>query len=66
VLLLPLSKISSSVPRMKLVRSMAGVKEELIFGSGRSIGFNIGFPVAAVNFIKGYCGPTYKTWYEPQ
>ena len=56
VLLVPMSKIYSSVPRMNLVRNESGMKEQLIFGSGRSIGFNTGFVFAAIHFERGYKG----------
>ncbi len=62
IYLFPLSKLYSSAPRLRLVRDMAGVKEELHFGPGRSIGFDIGFPFAAIHFEQGYKGETKKTW----
>lgn len=62
VFLIPLSKLYSSAPRLKLVRDLAGVKEELHFGSGRSIGFDIGFPFAAIHFKKNYKGCVKRTW----
>jgi hypothetical protein len=57
VLLVPLSKIYSSAPRMKLCLQVAGIHRQLFMGPGRDIGFDIGFPFAAVEFIKGYSGP---------
>lgn len=62
VYLFPLSKLYSSAPRLKLVRDMAGVREELHFGPGRMIGFDIGFPFAAIHFEKGYKGDRKATW----
>lgn len=62
VLLVPLSKIYSSAPRLRLVQTMAGIKEQLNLGPGRHIGFDIGFPFAAMHFVRGYQGPTYNTW----
>lgn len=64
VFLLPISKIYSSMPRMKLTMEMAGMKEHLILGTGRDIGFDIGFPFSATLFEKGYKGPTKHTWYD--
>ena len=61
VLLIPLSKLYSSVPRMDLVRKLAGVKEQLILGSGRDIGFDLGFPMAAIHFERGYHGSYFNT-----
>jgi hypothetical protein len=62
VLLVPLSKVYSSAPRMRLVRDKAGIAKELMFGSGRAIGFDLGFPFAAMHFVKGYQGGTTKDW----
>ena len=62
VLLVPLSKVYSSVPRMELVRAVAGIKEQFILGAGRAIGFDIGFPFAAIHFVRGYSGTTLNTW----
>lgn len=62
VLLVPISKIYSSWPRMKLIKEYGGIKEELVLGTGRDIGFNIGFPFAAIHFKKGYRGPKLETW----
>jgi hypothetical protein len=59
VLLVPLSKIYSSSPRMKLVNEVAGIHRQLYLGPGRNIGFDTGFPFAAIEFISGYHGPTY-------
>lgn len=62
VFLLPLSKIYSSMPRLKLTRDIAGIKEHLILGTGRDIGFDIGFPFSATLFERGYKGPVKQTW----
>jgi len=56
IFLVPMSKIYSSVPRMNLVKNVAGIKTELYLGSGRKIGFDIGFPFAAFEFVRGYKG----------
>lgn len=62
VLLIPLSKLYSSPPRLKLVRKVAGIREQLILGSGRDIGFDIGFPMAAIHFQSGYHGSFFNTY----
>lgn len=59
---IPLSKLYSSVPRMQLVKKYGGVRETLYLGSGRSIGFDIGFPFGAVWFQRDYRGPCDWTW----
>lgn len=62
VLLVPMSKVYSSAPRMELVRDLAGIEEQLVLGRGRDIGFDSGFPFAAMLFTRGYKGPTRTTW----
>jgi len=62
VLLVPMSKVYSSAPRLELVRDLAGVEEQLVLGTGRDIGFDSGFPFAAMLFNRGYRGPTRTTW----
>ena len=62
VYLCPLSKIYSSAARLRLIRDLAGVKEELHMGPGRDIGFDLGFPFAAIHFQRGYGGHTKKSW----
>lgn len=57
VFLVPLSKIYSSAPRLRLVHSVAGIRRQLHVGTGRDIGFDIGFPFAAMEFVRGYKGP---------
>ncbi len=59
VFLIPLSKLFSSAPRMQQVFNYGGIREMLYLGTGRSIGFDIGFPFAAVWFQRDYKGPTY-------
>lgn len=58
VFLIPISKYFSSGPRMRLAQEYGGLKEILLVGSGRDIGFNIGFPFGALHFQQGYVGPT--------
>ena len=60
VFLIPISKYFSSGPRIKLSKSMAGLKNMFHVGTGREIGFDIGFPFAAMHFQKGYKGPTFE------
>lgn len=62
VFLMPLSKLYSSVPRLQLVREYGGVRTILYFGSGRKIGFDIGFPFGAIHFQRGYSGDTHMVW----
>lgn len=59
VFLVPLSKVYSSAPRMALVNDVASIRRQFYLGPGRKIGFDIGFPFAAMEFVKGYQGPTF-------
>lgn len=57
VFLMPISKYFSSAPRLALAREFGGLQEILHVGTGRDIGFGIGFPFAALKFVRGYVGP---------
>jgi len=57
VFLIPISKYWSSAPRMAAVAGYGGLAEILHVGAGRRIGFDIGFPFAAMHFKRGYQGP---------
>lgn len=57
VFLIPISKYFSSAPRLRLAQEYGGLVEILHVGTGREIGFNIGFPFGALHFRKGYRGP---------
>lgn len=56
VFLIPISKYWSSAPRIELSVKHAGLAEIAHLGRGRSIGFDIGFPFAAMHFRRGYAG----------
>lgn len=62
VFLIPISKYWSSRPRIALARQYGGLKEILHTGTGREIGFDIGFPFAAMHFVKGYKGEIREGW----
>jgi hypothetical protein len=57
VFLMPVSKYWSSAPRIRLAQSYGGLKEIMHLGTGRDIGFDIGFPFAAMHFVRKYRGP---------
>lgn len=57
VFLVGISKYWSSKPRLDLAKDYGGLKEILHVGTGRQIGFDLGFPFAAMHFVKGYRGP---------
>lgn len=60
VFLIPISKYWSSAPRLRLAKNYGGLREILHCGTGRDIGFDIGFPFAAMHFERGYSGPIHE------
>lgn len=57
VLVIPVNKILSSMPRlMDIVKSGHNIKHIHYLGSGRQLGFPFGFPVGAVHIQRGYHG----------
>ena len=62
VFLIPLSKLFNSPPRMRLLRAYGGIREILYLGSGRDVGFHMGFAFGALWFQRGYRGDTRWTW----
>lgn len=65
VFLIPISKYFSSRPRIDAVRAYGGLREMLHVGTGRGIGFDIGFPFAAMHYERGYKGPIFETFLPP-
>lgn len=61
VFVIPISKYWSSAPRLDAVTQFGGLVEIFHLGRGRDIGFDIGFPFAALHFKRGYCGPIYES-----
>ena len=57
VFLIPISKYWSSAPRLAASKEYGGLAQILHVGTGRNIGFDIGFPFAALHFVRGYAGP---------
>ncbi|WP_369625245.1 hypothetical protein [Marinobacterium sp. BA1] len=66
VFLIPVSKYFSSAPRLALAREYGGLEEMLMLGTGRSIGFDIGFPFAAMTFTRDYAGDIRISYPENQ
>lgn len=63
VMIIPLNKLISSMPRlMDVERAGFGIKRIHYLGSGRQLKFPFGFPVAAVYIKKGYSGDTKITY----
>lgn len=46
---------------LKLAQQYGGCREILHVGTGRDIGFDIGFPFGALHFAKDYRGPIYES-----
>jgi hypothetical protein len=60
VFLMPISKYFSSASRLASARRYGGLAEILHVGTGRDIGFDIGFPFAAMHFIARYRGAIHE------
>lgn len=64
VLVIPLNKLLSSMPRlMDIKRAGCGIHSVHYLGSGRQLGFPFGFPVGVVYIKKGYKGTAISTTY---
>ena len=57
VYLIPLSKLVSSLGRIREIKHYGGIPYIWIIGGGSKCGFPFGFPVCAVHFKRGYKGP---------
>lgn len=65
VLVIPMNKLLSSMPRMMdIQRAGANIKRIHYLGSGRQLKFPFGFPVGAVHILRGYAGPIEVTYAE--
>ena len=62
IFLVPISKYWSSASRLAASKKYGGLKEIYHTGTGRKIGFDIGFPFAALHFVKDYKGPITETY----
>ncbi len=65
VFVIPISKYWSSAPRIEAATRYGGLVEIAYLGRGRSIGFNIGFPFAAMHFMRNYKGMIRQTILTP-
>jgi len=65
VFVIPISKYWSSAPRIEAVARYGGLVEIAYLGRGRSIGFDIGFPFAAMHFKRRYRGNIRQTTLKP-
>lgn len=61
VFVIPISKYWSSAPRLEAVERYGGLAEIAHLGRGRAIGFDIGFPFAAMYFKRRYRGRIRQT-----
>lgn len=65
ILVIPVNKLLSSVPRlMDIKRAGCGIKEVYYLGSGRQLKFPFGSPVAAIWIQKGWNEGWYKESYH--
>jgi hypothetical protein len=61
VFVMPISKYWSSAPRIDAAEKYGGLVEIAHLGRGRDIGFDIGFPFAAMHFMRSYSGKIRQT-----
>lgn len=64
VYLLPVAKVFGSYRVFTTIKKYGGIKEIYLLGSGRSLGFEFGFAVAAVHFQRNYQGGIEITFAE--
>lgn len=64
VYLIPVSKILSSYKKMDKIYKWGGIKHIRYYGTGRSLGFPFGFPVAAFHLQKYYDGDIGVSFYK--
>lgn len=65
ILIIPVNKLLSSVPRLMDIKRVGhGIKEVYYLGSGRQLKFPFGFPVAAIHIQKGWDEGWYKESYH--
>jgi hypothetical protein len=65
VYLIPLFKVWQSEKVMRAIQEWGGLRETLIVGSGRKIGFPTGFSIGAVHFQRGWHGDMRVRWIPP-
>jgi hypothetical protein len=65
VYLIPLFKVWQSEKVMRAIQEWGGLRETLIVGSGRKIGFPTGFSIGAVHFQRGWHGDMRVRWLPP-
>lgn len=64
VFLIPVGKIMTSMVKLRKIYQWGGISHIRYYGSGRSIGFPFGFPVAAVHIKKDYTGNQSISFYK--
>jgi len=62
VYLVPVTKPYHSMSLIQATQAYGGIREKYIIGTGRSVGFEFGFAVAAVHFQRGYRGGEITTF----
>ena len=56
--------LKGGLPIIQATQAYGGIREKYIVGTGRSLGFEFGFAVAAVHFQRGYRGGEMTTFRE--
>lgn len=62
VYLIPVVKPYQSMSIIEATRAYGGIREKYIVGTGRQLGFEFGFAVAAIHFQRGYRGGELTTF----
>ena len=61
--LLPANKPFNSYKILESLHRWGGIKHMRVYGKSRIFNIDIGFPIAAIHFQRGYTGPMYTTIY---
>jgi hypothetical protein len=64
VYLFPVGKLFNSVKGYLEILRYGGIVHMRLYGTGNSIGWDLGFLVGAVHFQRGYTGPMYSSIYK--
>lgn len=63
VYVIPINKVFNSYKVLSEIFNSGGIKHIRVIGPGGKLGFDMGFSVGCVHFVRGYTGPTSWSWY---
>lgn len=64
VYLLPIHFVFRSASKLDICKQRGWIKHVRFYGTGSDLGFPMGNPIAAMQFIRGYRGDTSWSWYS--